>query len=672
MLRQYLNKRLLIECYSWIGRKQLIFKLLVNRQSCSVVKRFATSTILLGACLLISPAQTTFAVGVGAAEAESFIGERLSVRIPLFNVVSPNTLQVTFDSSQFGGDNQAKVLSSLDRSNSQLAIRLSTEEPINEPYLNFSLDLVDGGAVLAKKFTVLLNLPPKGNIVLTDAIHFSSSSKVMGPYDTAIAGEIPQQFGAVLDGQSLWRVARRINSAMGVTRSQMMWALYKENPQAFTSDSVESLKAGVYLVIPAVEIVHAVSDAEAKSKLQALSRGELPAKNVSMSDNVVESNSISSPTDRSMVSKADLNQVEELVSASSGPFQVTSINQSAQNQSAIKGAGFTQSQSIIASLTETVESMSQQLERKDKKIEFLEEQVEELKTFIRDDVGANKLAPLPSSVVALNEVPELILTDSEHNAIFKQILPWVLLSLLVLLFAIYAFRQRIQNLMNDLNLLGSRDDMAFSVAEKEYFNNIMGVTNQSQSFNELMPKRAKSVEIEESVGSANKAIDSEGSFEESDSGLDFSESLDVSGAASESVMKINDQHDIDDFVFSKNDIKEVDFLNEPLGENEIVETIEILSDEISARKKEDLTFEEHFEHLLEQKDYGFARELLDFARYNEINDERYHFERLRMLERAGDEDSFYEYYYAIEDDISNFPARIQTQISQLVVQMAHI
>jgi len=83
-----------------------------------------------------------------------------------------------------------------------------------------------------------------------------------------------------------------------------------------------------------------------------------------------------------------------------------------------------------------------------------------------------------------------------------------------------------------------------------------------------------------------------------------------------------------------------------------------------------MTFDERFDRLLEDKDYDFARELLDFARHNEIDDERYHCERLRLLKAMHDEDGFYEYYYEIESQIPSFPPALQTEISQFVVQLA--
>jgi len=96
-----------------------------------------------------------------------------------------------------------------------------------------------------------------------------------------------------------------------------------------------------------------------------------------------------------------------------------------------------------------------------------------------------------------------------------------------------------------------------------------------------------------------------------------------------------------------------------------------LNIEVTHDDEADLSFDERFNQLLKDKDFDFARELLDFARYNEIDDDRYHCERLRLCERVKDEDAFYEYYYEIESKIPSFSQELQTQISQLVVELAH-
>lgn len=696
------------------------------------VFRGVAKSVLCLALTMGSP--SSFALGVGAAEADSYIGQQLSVRIPLFNVSKPHSLEVSLATAQFGGEGQSTVEARLDRSNSQLAIKVSSNVIINEPYLNFTLNLVDDSAEFEKEFTVLFNLPSApvsaGSVksarkttalsetrtVKADASTVGNgrealfSGAIMGPYDTAVAGQIAQRFGAVLDGQSLWRVARRINGAMGASRSQVMWALYQANPDAFASDNIESLKAGSFLIIPSETQVKQHSDFNAKANLQALSRGEIvkkPSENTTLSSNQVPiARNLSAPqavkqrvvpdqvkpSSQVVVNKPAVRQESSVES----PFQVTSINQTGGDASTQ-----VQSQAIIASLTETVGNMSQQLERKDKKIEFLEEQVEELKSFIRnEDLVAFDAGSQIIPITGINRATNSQLleaqkqgAETESTPQLMAFLPWLALGLLSFFGLIYMARERLAHLAQALNLFDKKADMEFSVAEQELKavppktkqhhapESVLTTIGDELSF-DLEDTPEKSLVLEDGLASDSDAFEEEasisfdGTFDDNDADWYETPSLTIPSVDDTNVILASTP---------KPKAKEPDririvkhglpsgALDGNYDESEIDKTIDFLADEISARENDDdLTFEQRFDRLLAEKDYDFARELLDFARYNEINDERYHYERLRMLEHIGDEDGFYEYYYSIEDKITEFRSNIQTQISQLVVQMAHV
>lgn len=95
-----------------------------------------------------------------------------------------------------------------------------------------------------------------------------SEHSVLGPYGWAKAGEVPDYFGAVLQGQSLWRVARRLNGALGVSVEQVAIGLYEANPEAFSGGSIHALQAGSYLRIPSLAEVKTYSHAAAKAQLE--------------------------------------------------------------------------------------------------------------------------------------------------------------------------------------------------------------------------------------------------------------------------------------------------------------------------------------------------------------------------------------------------------------------
>lgn len=640
--------------------------------------KFVISLLVSSFILAASMSSEVEALGVGAAEADSFIGEQLSVRIPLFNVTDPNSLSISFESEQFDGNGQAKVNAVLDRSNSQLSIKLSSDSVVNEPYVSFKLDLVDSNDEFSKEFTVLMDLPARRNtdVVSPFETAFAASEiasngpaqagSLMGPYDTAQPGSIPERFGAVLDGQSLWRVARRINEAMGVSKSQMIWSLYQANPDAFSSRSVSSLKAGSFLTIPDETVVRAVSDSQAKANLSAL-RSNLPK---------TSQVAVSNPNDE--LEAFDLTDSDPVSGQQqAAPFQVTGIDSAGDAAAAPTDL---QSQQVIVSLTETVGNLSQQLFRKDQKIEFLEKQVVELKSFINDDTltefsdssaidtqssefevtSETALAQESASIAqdsstAVQE-PEAVAEESvtvveqssaseagsqglavssesasiDRPASVSESTPiwqWLLLCFFSLSLLAYFMRDRLYALFQSLNLFGSNDEVEFNSVAIEEAPRQRSDAHAEPSLD--IPDASKKAEKDYSILSAV-----ENSMSDKDV-LDGISYLDLA----------------DDGSYEENDVLEF----------ETEETVE---------DSEDLSFDERFERLLAERDFEFARELLDFARHNEINDERYHCERLRMLEKMRDEDGFYEYYYEIESKIPTFPQNLQTQISQLVVQLA--
>ena len=109
----------------------------------------------------------------------------------------------------------------------------------------------------------------------------------MGPYDWAVAGQVPEEFGPVLDGQSLWRVARRINKSLDVSIDQMMWSLYQNNRDKFATNSITSLKAGSFLRIPTAQQASSISELAAVRNIkQNISTGGTSAPSTSNNSTV--------------------------------------------------------------------------------------------------------------------------------------------------------------------------------------------------------------------------------------------------------------------------------------------------------------------------------------------------------------------------------------------------
>ncbi len=603
--------------------------LFVGQRKC---KKLAIAVAL--SAFPLSVPSTGFALGLGGVETKSYIGQPLRVDIPLYNVESPNSLKIELE--RVNGDPVDGVFAELSRANSQLSIVIRSEEVVNEPYYNFSLNLTDGGNTFRKQFSVLLDLSPtqavlsqsvagnnssiksavepsKGSGNQAVAVVSASSGSVMGPYDWAKAGQIPERFGAVLDGQSLWRVARRISPAMNVTNNQMMWALYNANPKAFATNSIESLRAGSFLTIPSTVSVASISDAQAKELLKSLVRQPV---------NVAES-SATVPTTSQAATVANISKDERLTTAASdSSFQLTGVDQQVDADGQLVGASDAESKQIIVSLSETISSMTAQLSEKDKKIAVLESQVNELKAFIQQDeamstplvaqeqggqkaVGVDLSDPA-AQVITLNQ-ESVLQTDSpdEANAsFFASKWSWLLALLGLLTVGLIVMRKRLSRLWQSLNFGGAKDQVEFQPT--------MVVANE-RSFSEMQSKAELNLPepIISSEPENNIEIYSEVTFD-----------------------------DYDDF-----------FVDETTPE-------------------EELDFEQRIARVIADGDLEFAHQLLEIAHGHDVDEERYHFYRLKLLALKYDEDAFYDYYYSIEDDIPAFTKLVQTDISKLVVQLA--
>lgn len=649
--------------------------------------------LLVILCALFYSALSS-AIGVGAAQTDSYIGQPLSVRIPLFNVTRPNSLSISLELAQFDGEGQAKVNAVLDRSNSQLSILVRSDVIINEPYVGFTLDIIDDNSKFSKDFVVLIDLPAKGrqqidralvqsnslqgsfrpntfvatpSAVISQSNDSRQSVSIMGPYDTAEAGRIPQKFGAVLDGQSIWRVARRINNAMGVSKSQMIWALYQANPSAFSSKSINSLKAGVFLTIPPQNSVAAVSDAQAQANLRALRNGDQPPANIATQATADSSIASDIKPAESAISEFDLAadiQADPLAPASdvlvggvgqesAEPFQVSAIDSTGQQKG---GALDSQSKAIIASLTETVSNMSQQLDRKDKKIEFLENQVKELSSFIANEnlssTTAGEAPVITQNVHAMTSEPfQAAISDArpsrESSFPLISVLKWGLLILLSLSVLAYLFRERLRELGRSLNLFGSNEHIELQTVIVEEAGPI-----ELDTLNDIATEFTDKEMSSAISQKTDRFIDD--TFESTE------RNRDIASVVKESLV-------------SPEALNAKPYLDIADDDDGVALEFEVgrLESDLDQADGGDISFKDRFEDLLNDEDFEFARELLDFARYNEINDDRYHYQRLRLCEKMKDEDAFYEYYYGIESKISDFPQNLQTQISQLVVKLAH-
>ena len=128
-------------------------------------------------------------------------------------------------------------------------VRLSTDQPIREPYLDFVVEVRWPTGRVLREYTVLLDLPTY-TAARTEPVRAPRAQAWSGAGGSAAAtaaddgglaiGSGEYTVGA---GQTLWSIANRAKPA-GVSTQRMMAAIHAANPGAFIGGDMNRVRAG--------------------------------------------------------------------------------------------------------------------------------------------------------------------------------------------------------------------------------------------------------------------------------------------------------------------------------------------------------------------------------------------------------------------------------------------
>lgn len=139
-------------------------------------------------------------------------------------------------------------------------IHVSSSRPVQEPYLNFLVEVARPNGRIVREFTVLLD--PLG---YTPRMLPAARSGIEPQRQSSTLAPAPRSAAAVVDpallepgdeylarpNDNLWAISGRLRGAGNADRAQLMEALYQLNPQAFVNADRHRLKAGARLRLPA-------------------------------------------------------------------------------------------------------------------------------------------------------------------------------------------------------------------------------------------------------------------------------------------------------------------------------------------------------------------------------------------------------------------------------------
>lgn len=231
------------------------------------------------------------ALGIGDIRLHSALNQSLDAEIPLVTSGGDDLteLHVTLASQEAfsrAGIERNYALTKLrfvpqQKSDGHYVIKVSSPQAIDEPFLNFMIEVHWPQGRLLREFTVLLDppasfqedtavaqsLPETQNYRPARASKAAVATQTEEPVKTAVrpiakkaappppspapgkSTSIGGVYGPVSKNETLWRIAQHLTKDPAVSQSQMQAALFRANPQAFNGKA-SALKTGSMLTVP--------------------------------------------------------------------------------------------------------------------------------------------------------------------------------------------------------------------------------------------------------------------------------------------------------------------------------------------------------------------------------------------------------------------------------------
>lgn len=245
------------------------------------MKRLLASAIVLASGITLSA--QTLALGLGELTLQSALNQPLKAEIELvdskglteFDIKPSLASQADFDRA---GVERAYFLTKIQFKVENNHLVLSSTELVNEPFLNFLIELNWPTGRVLREYTVLLDPPVFEESTAQPFVNTATSA----PFDeeqvqlaepsTPVAvnhWDEPAAPGSykVQPNDTLWAIALATRPERAVSPQQMMLALQAENPEAFIGGNINRLKSHYVLRVPDAERIKAISFNEAVAEV---------------------------------------------------------------------------------------------------------------------------------------------------------------------------------------------------------------------------------------------------------------------------------------------------------------------------------------------------------------------------------------------------------------------
>ncbi len=223
-------------------------------------------------------AQPGYALGLGESELKSALNQPFQADIQLTNLrgMSRDEIIVRLASREdferaglermaFYGELEFELL--LDHPEGPI-VRVTTQQPVREPYMNFLVEARWASGRLLREYTFLLDLPTfdderEAQPVQSTATERSGATPSRpqpqsSPRESQPRSEPESRQGGSYDGDTysvtssdtLWEIALRVRPGRDLSVQQTMLAIQRKNPDAFINGNINLLREGQVLRLP--------------------------------------------------------------------------------------------------------------------------------------------------------------------------------------------------------------------------------------------------------------------------------------------------------------------------------------------------------------------------------------------------------------------------------------
>lgn len=249
-------------------------------------------------------APVAYAAGLGRLTVQSALGQPLRAEVEVTSVAREEADSLAVRLASQSAFRQANLefnpaLSALRfdvdrRGENNFVVRISSLNPINEPYLDLLLELTWATGRVLREYTVLLDPPAlrAAPDVMAPVTTARPAAPTPLPAPAAAAPEpapvpaptpapaapvaatpapapaAPTEIYTVKAGDTLGKIARQ-NKPANVSLDQMLVALFRANPNAFVANNMNRLLAGRTLTIPDAKEAEAIPASDARQEVAA-------------------------------------------------------------------------------------------------------------------------------------------------------------------------------------------------------------------------------------------------------------------------------------------------------------------------------------------------------------------------------------------------------------------